>query len=124
MFFAKAHLLEGEALLLYPLHSTIPCMTFEFALYHNIVLYQMKNKHISLLHIFSDQKKKVRNVSCQSMGTSKLKSKFLTPKHEKNSKCKKKNNLSFFYTYKNHLNTSITVFYDSHKKYGVYTYVT
>ena len=99
-------------------------MTFEFALYYNIVLDQMKNKHISSLHIFSDQEKKVRNVSCQSRGISKVKSKFLTPKHEKNSKCKKKNNLSFFHTYKNHLYTSITVFYDSQKKYGVYTYVT
>ena len=59
---AKAYLLEREgqslhfALLLYPLHSTIPCMTFEFALYHNIVLDQMKNKHISSLHMFSDKK--------------------------------------------------------------------
>ena len=45
---------------------------------------QMKNKHISSLHIFSDKKNMayvtvVSNVSCQSRGTSKVKSKFLTP---------------------------------------------
>ena len=52
----------------------------------------------------------VSNVSCQSRGTPKVKSKFLTPSHEKNCKCKKKNNLSIFHTYKNHLYTSISQF--------------
>lgn len=55
--FAKAHL-EGEGqslqftLLFYPLHSTISCTTFEFALYHNIVLDQMKKQtYIFTAHI-------------------------------------------------------------------------